>query len=455
MQLGNAAPDDFTAVVPREVLEIIAVLEKAGHEAYAVGGCVRDGLLGQTPKDWDITTSARPEEVKALFKNTYDTGIEHGTVSVRFGVELYEVTTYRVDGTYTDHRRPDSVRFTGSLKEDLARRDFTVNAMAWHPERGVVDPFDGQKDLAAGIIRCVGDPFERFEEDALRMLRAYRFAARYGFIIEPATERAIRLKKDLLDNVSRERVREEMEKILCSGYPGVLRDAAETGLLQKVLPEWTACENAPQQTPYHAYPIDEHTIRTVEACPPDRILRWAALVHDIAKPQCRKKDETGRDHFKGHPVKSAEMADAIFRRLRFDNDTRELAVIAVRYHDADFPEDERQMRKLLSRLPDGFYPLLLELQKADASAKNMDYFPGTMAKIERAEELYRRVIGEGQCVKMADMKLSGRDLLQIGFASGPEVGRVLNILLARVLEDPHINERTTLLAMAMELKAGV
>ena len=232
--------------IPRDAERILDELETAGFQAYVVGGCVRDSLMGRTPKDWDITTSAEPQDVKRIFRNTYDTGIEHGTVSVRFGMEIYEVTTFRVDGVYTDHRRPDTVQYTGSLREDLKRRDFTMNAMAYHPRTGVVDLFQGQEDLRAGRIRCVGEARERFEEDALRMLRAYRFAARFGFEIEETTKRAIREKAPLLANVSRERVREEMEQLLVSEHPEVLRDLAASGLMAQIIPEWMECVGVPQ-----------------------------------------------------------------------------------------------------------------------------------------------------------------------------------------------------------------
>lgn len=439
-------------LVPKNVERIIADLEEAGFEAYAVGGCVRDSLLGREPKDWDVTTSATPENVKSIFRSTYDTGIEHGTVSVRFGTSIYEVTTFRIDGDYSDHRRPDSVHYTNQLAQDLRRRDFTMNAMAYHPKTGVIDLFGGQKDLNEKCIRCVGDPRERFEEDALRMLRAYRFAARFGFHIEEKTENAVQEKASLLTNVSRERVREEMDHLLLSEYPGVLRRLISSGLMSYIIPEFIQSCGVEQNTPYHIYTVEEHVIRTVEAAAPVRALRWAALLHDIAKPVCRTTDGEGRDHFWGHPLKGAEMADRILRRLKFDNETRDAVVRMIQYHDMQPPENERHMRHLLSQLPDGFYPYLQALQAADAAAQNPDYLPLSRQRLELAGQLYQQVIRKGQCVKLADLAVNGRDLQDIGYPRGRVIGEVLNRLLQQVLDQPEINRREILLEVAQRLR---
>lgn len=438
--------------MPKDVERIIADLEDGGFEAYAVGGCVRDSLMGRKPKDWDVTTSATPADVKSIFRNTYDTGIEHGTVSVRFGTAIYEVTTFRIDGDYSDHRRPDAVRYTNQLAQDLRRRDFTMNAMAYHPSSGIIDLFGGQEDIARKCIRCVGEPRERFEEDALRMLRAYRFAARFGFEIEAATQRAVKEKAPLLVNVSRERVREEMDRLLLGEYPGVLRQLAESGLMNDIIPEFMACLNVRQNTPYHIYPVAEHMIRAVEAAPPVRALRWAALLHDIAKPQCRTTDAHGRDHFWEHPAKGAEMAEQILRRLKFDNETREAVVRMVRLHDTDPPGSEREMRYLLNRLPDGFYPYLLALQAADAAAQNPQMLPLSRKKLDQAQELYQKVVREGQCVKLADLAVNGSDLQKIGYPRGRAVGEVLSRLMRQVLDRPEINQRELLLEVAQRLR---
>lgn len=288
-----------TIHLPEAVQEIIHTLNRAGFEAYIVGGCVRDSLLGREPKDWDITTSARPEEVKALFPHTFDTGIKHGTVTVRRGGASYEVTTYRVDGNYTDHRRPDQVAFSSNLREDLLRRDFTINAMAYHPEHGLVDLYQGLEDLERGTIRCVGNAADRFQEDALRMLRALRFSAQLGFSIDPVTYQAIGILKALIRHVSWERIRDEMTKILISDHPEVLRQAYDTGLTQYILPEWKAMVETDQHHPYHAYTVAEHTIKAVQAIEADPILRWTMLLHDIGKPAAHTVDTAGVDHFVG------------------------------------------------------------------------------------------------------------------------------------------------------------
>ncbi|MFR8087672.1 MAG: HDIG domain-containing metalloprotein [Lachnospirales bacterium] len=438
--------------IPQQVGWILAELEKNGYEAYAVGGCVRDSLLGREPKDWDVTTSARPQDVKRIFRNTYDTGIEHGTVSVRVGTEIYEVTTFRVDGDYLDHRRPDSVEYTDKLAEDLKRRDFTMNAMAYHPRTGLIDLFGGQEDLRIGCIRCVGDPEERFEEDALRMLRAFRFAARFGFRVEEKTEKAVRIKASLLENVSRERVREEMDQLICSVHSGILRDICATGLMAYIIPEWMPCIGVAQNTPYHAYTVEEHMIRAVEAAQPVRVVRWAALLHDIAKPYCRNTDVKGRDHFPGHPGQSAQMADKILRRLKFDNATREAIVLSIRLHDETPPQDLCQMRHLMSRIPDGFYPYLQALQRADAAAQNPRYLEASIKRLDAAKGLYEHVVEEKQCVKLADLAINGRDLIDLGFPKGRMIGEVLQQLLHQVLDYPNMNQKAFLLDIANRLK---
>ncbi len=431
---------------------ILSDLEKAGFEAYIVGGCVRDSLMGNQPKDWDITTSAKPQDVKRIFRNTYDTGIEHGTVSVRFGTEIYEVTTYRVDGSYSDHRRPDAVEFTASLAEDLKRRDFTMNAMAYHPRTGLVDLFGGCRDIEQKRICAVGDPMERFDEDALRMLRAYRFAARFGFRLDQRTEFAIRRKAPLLSNVSRERIQAEMDELLVSPHPEILQDMVLSGLMHEIIPEWDACTGFPQNTPYHCFPVDIHLIRTVEAAPRDRVIRWAALLHDIGKPLVRQADADGRDHFPGHAEKSAEMANEILRRLKFDNNLRHAVVTLITEHDVAYPKDDAGMRHLLNRLPDGLYPYLHKLQEADAYARDPAYLQISLDELAEIRERYDRVVGEKQCVKLSQLAVTGRDLMEIGYTSGREMGQILNLLLEQVLDRPEYNQREILLQAAAKLR---
>ncbi len=300
---------------------IINNLQLHGYEAFAVGGCVRDSILARRPEDWDITTSAKPEEIKRLFRRTVDTGIEHGTVTVIIGKDSYEVTTYRVDGAYEDGRHPKEVRFTSRLEEDLQRRDFTINAMAYNDDVRLVDVFGGMKDLNHHLIRCVGDPRERFSEDALRILRAVRFSAQLNFPIEPDTAEAIKELAPTLEKISAERIQAELVKLLVSPHPERIRDAYELGITKVILPEWDAMAGVEQNTPHHRYDVAEHTIRAMKYVKRDKILRLTMLFHDMGKPSTKTTDENGRDHFKGHALVSEEIARKVLRRLKFDNET--------------------------------------------------------------------------------------------------------------------------------------
>ena len=323
----------MTIQIPSKVNSIIHTLQQHGHEAYAVGGCVRDSLLGRIPNDWDITTSAKPEEVKALFHRTIDTGIQHGTVTVMIEKEGFEVTTYRIDGEYTDSRHPKEVIFTPDLQEDLRRRDFTINAMAYNEEQGLVDCFGGREDLEQRIIRCVGNAEERFSEDALRILRALRFAAQLGCTVEEDTMTAIRKLAPTLANISAERIQAELLKMLVSPNPSMMRTVYETGISAVIMPEWDAVMETGQNNPHHKYSVGEHTIHALEAVEPQKVYRLAMLFHDFGKPLVKTTDEQGIDHFYGHGDVSAELAETIMRRLKFDNDTMDTVCKLVRYHD--------------------------------------------------------------------------------------------------------------------------
>ena len=320
--------------IPEKANEIITTLTAAGYEAYVVGGCVRDAILGREAADWDITTNARPEQVKALFPRTVDTGLQHGTVTVLNGKEGFEVTTYRIDGEYLDGRHPEQVLFTPNLLEDLKRRDFTINAMAYNEKEGLVDAFGGIGDLERGQIRCVGDPRERFTEDALRILRAVRFSAQLDFEIEAETKAALAEFAPRLTKVSAERIQVELMKLLTSDHPEVFRVVWETGITAVILPEFDACMETPQHNPHHCWNVGEHILRTLTGVEKDKALRWAALLHDMGKPATRTTDEQGIDHFHGHAKLGAEMANGILRRLKFDNDTRKRVVRLVEFHDA-------------------------------------------------------------------------------------------------------------------------
>ena len=312
---------DVKIKMPGKVNKIIGVLQEAGFEAYAVGGCIRDSLLGRTPNDWDITTSAKPMEVKALFSHTIDTGIQHGTVTILLDREGFEVTTYRIDGEYEDGRHPKEVSFTGSLEEDLKRRDFTINALAYNETAGLIDIFEGQKDLKDGIIRCVGNAEERFTEDALRMLRAIRFSAQLGYRIEENTLAAIHKLAGNLEKISAERIQTELLKLMVSPHPDYLRTAYECGVTKVFFPEFDLAMETPQNHPHHCYNVGEHILHSLIEVPADKVLRLTMLLHDIAKPQCLTVDEKGITHFHGHEEMGAEMSRVILRRLRMDNDT--------------------------------------------------------------------------------------------------------------------------------------
>lgn len=433
--------------IPVNAEKILRVLEKQGFEAFIVGGCVRDSILGRRPDDWDITTSARPEQVKALFRRTVDTGLKHGTVTVLMDKESYEVTTYRIDGEYEDGRHPKEVAFTASLEEDLKRRDFTINAMAYHPDRGLVDLFHGMDDIRAEIIRCVGNPLERFGEDALRILRAVRFSAQLGFSIEAETKTGIEELVPNLKLVSAERIQTELVKLLVSPHPDYLLTAYETGITRQFLPEFDACMETGQNTPHHCLSVGLHTLQSLLNIRPDKVLRLTMLLHDIGKPAVKKTDENGRDHFKMHGPAGEKMASAILRRLKFDNDTISKVCRLIRWHDDRPAPDMCSVRRAVNRIGEDIFPLYLEVQRADMLAQSTYKREEKAARLEGVNECYRKILEEGQCVSLKSMAVKGRDLIAAGYAPGPELGEILDRLLEHVLEHPEDNEKDRLLAL--------
>lgn len=437
--------------IPPKVDRILKTLEKAGFEAYAVGGCVRDRVLSDTPDDWDITTSAKPKQVKSLFHRTIDTGLQHGTVTVLLDKEGFEVTTYRVDGVYEDGRHPKDVTFTASLEEDLKRRDFTINAMAYNPKQGLVDPFGGLGDLEKKVIRCVGDPKERFTEDALRILRAVRFSAKLGFSIDPATENALSLLAPNLEKVSAERIQVELVKLLISDHPDYLRTAWRAGVTKIFLPEFDTCMETQQNTPYHMYSVGEHILHSLVNIRPDRVLRLTMLLHDIGKPVCRTTDENGRDHFKGHGPVGEKLAGEILRRLKFDNDTIRKVCRLIRWHDLRPKAEETQVRCAVNSIGEDLFPLYLEVQRADMLAQSLYRREQKEERLDAVEQIYHRICERGDCVSLKGLDISGRDLIQAGLKAGPSIGRILESLLDQVLEDPGKNNREYLLAQAEQL----
>lgn len=447
----------ITIQMPKNAEQIIKTLTENGYEAYIVGGCVRDAVLGKEPEDWDITTSAKPEQVKALFRRTVDTGIQHGTVTVVMKnvntgrLENYEVTTYRVDGKYEDHRRPKTVAFTASLMEDMKRRDFTMNAMAYNESAGLVDYFDGIGDLERGVIRCVGRPKERFDEDALRILRAVRFAAQMDFVIAEETREAIRNQAGFLQNISAERIHMELTKLLISKHPERLRTAYELGVTAVVLPEFDAMMETEQNNKHHMYSVGEHTLHVMEEVPATETLRWAALLHDVAKPVTKTSDEGG-DHFYGHNEEGAEIAGDILKRLKFDNDTTGRVKRLVLWHDYGMGQmpSMKSFRKSLSKMGADLFEDYVCIKRADILAQSRYQREEKLANLERMQEYYRQVIEQEQCLNLKDLKISGRDLLELGVKPGKKMGAMLNMLLEAVLERPELNDREILLSMVKE-----
>lgn len=431
--------------LPEKVNTIIDCLEQAGYEAYAVGGCVRDTLLHRVPGDWDITTSAKPMEVKKLFRRTIDTGIEHGTVTVMLDKEGFEVTTYRIDGEYEDARHPKQVAYTKNLLEDLKRRDFTINAMAYNKRDGLIDAFGGIEDLKKGVIRCVGNPMHRFSEDALRMLRAVRFAAQLGFSIEENTKKAIVTLAPNLSKISAERIQVEFVKLLTSNHPEELRTLYETGITGIIFPEFDVMMKEEQHNPHHCYTVGEHTIAALCNIKEDKVLRLTMLLHDMAKPVCKTVDEKGICHYYGHPKKSAEMARKFFNRLKFDSATRDKVCCLVQWHDDNPPLEEQMIRKAIHRIGTQCYPALFQVKRADILAQSDYERDQKLAYVDAYEKMYGEIIEKGQCLTLKELAVTGSDLIKLGMKPGKVIGETLNDLLQVVLEHPEKNKKEILL----------
>ena len=438
--------------LPVDVKNIIETLEANGYEAFAVGGCVRDTLLLRVPGDWDITTSAKPEEVKALFIHTIDTGIQHGTVTVMKNHVGYEVTTYRIDGEYEDARHPKEVIFTANLVEDLKRRDFTINAMAYNDRAGIVDEFDGIKDLEEKVIRCVGNPKERFSEDALRMLRAVRFAAQLGFTIDEDTKAAIKELAPTLSKVSKERIAVELIKILTSDHPEEIRTAYELGLTRVFMPEFDVAMETVQNNQHHKYTVGEHSIVAMQHVSSEKMIRLIMLLHDLAKPVVLTTDDKGVDHFVGHTQAGANMAKGILKRLKFDNATIDFVYRMVKHHDDRPPMDNMALvRRRISEIGLENMPMMIEIKRADILAQSDYEFASKMGYVDDLERAYKEVIEKNYCVDKKDLSLNGRDLIAMGMKPGEEIGVVLDLLFDIVINDPKLNEREKLLERANKL----
>ena len=427
--------------LPRKVVLIIKNLQRHGYDAYSVGGCVRDSILNRKPEDWDITTSAKPEQVKRIFRRTVDTGIEHGTVTVLIGKDGFEVTTYRVDGLYEDGRHPKEVTFTSRLEEDLKRRDFTINAMAYNDDERLVDAFGGMRDLNYHLIRCVGDPKERFSEDALRILRAVRFSAQLAFPIEPETAEAIKSLAPNLEKISAERIQAELVKLLVSDHPERIQDACELGITKVVLPEWDDMVGVKQNTPHHKYDVAAHTVHALQNVKNDKVLRLTMLFHDMGKPVMKTTDENGRDHFKGHAIASEQIAKTVMKRLKFDNDTIRKVTKLVAYHDYRMEPTGANVRRAMHEIGVELFPYYLAVRLADTKAQSSYERRGKLENIIQIRELYRNALRNKECVTLKDLAVTGTDLINLGIAPGKELGTLLNELLDMVIEDPAWNQK--------------
>lgn len=432
--------------VPSDVEKIIEKLTSSGYKAYAVGGCVRDSIMGKTPHDWDICTSARPEEILASLDthNIIESGLKHGTVTVKVDGELYEITTFRSEGEYKDNRRPESVEFITSLKEDLSRRDFTVNAMAYNSFDGLCDYFNGTEDIENKIIRCVGDPDKRFSEDALRIMRALRFASKLGFEIEENTKAALRRNARLLKNISVERIAAELVQILDGEYAEqILLDY--TDVLGVFIPEILPMVGLEQRNPHHSFDVWTHTVYVIVNSPHGRIMRLSALLHDIAKPRCFTVDERGTGHFHGHPEVGAKMAGKILRRLHFDNDTINKASTLIRYHDQRPKLEAKYVRRLIAKTgAENFLPLL-DLKRADAKGQNPVTVPDKLKYIDELEKMFTELTADGSEFNIKTLKLTGSDLMDLGVSQGREIGYWLKEMLDRVIEGKIQNDKKALL----------
>lgn len=448
LNIQNKQRRQINICLPQKVSFILDRLMQHGYEAYAVGGCVRDSLLGRVPGDWDITTSAQPAQVKRLFAKTVDTGIAHGTVTVMYGQEGFEVTTYRIDGKYEDGRHPKEVSFTRSLLEDLKRRDFTINAMAYNRQDGLVDAFCGMDDLEKGEIRCVGSPIDRFQEDALRLLRAVRFGAQLGFKIADETREAIKEAAPDLRRISAERIQAELVKLVVSPHPERIVELYELGITKIIMPEFDRMMETAQNHPHHCYSVGEHAVYSMMYVEPDKILRLAMLFHDIAKPICRTTDTDGIDHFHGHPAKSAEMAKQVFRRLKFDRDTMNAVCRLVNWHDYNPPLTKKSVRRAVRKVGQAQFPAVFAVKRADILAQSSYQRAEKLAYTDAYEQLYQDIIAQRDCLDLKQLAVSGRDLISLGVQQGRQIGEILNYLLEIVLEEPDKNEKVYLLNLA-------
>lgn len=430
--------------IPKDVEFILDKLNYIGYKAYVVGGCVRDSILNRKPKDWDICTNALPEVVVGLFDKTIPTGLQHGTVTVMINNEGYEITTFRIDGEYEDGRHPGAVEFTDDLILDLSRRDLTINAMAYNNKEGLVDPFGGVGDINNKMVRTVGHAYDRFNEDALRMLRAIRFSAQLGFVIDNEIIQTIKHLNNKLSMVSIERIRTEFEKILMSDVSRI-NDLIELGAMKYIIPELELCIGIEQDNPYHCFDVYKHILYATDYIDSVLYLKLTMLLHDICKPQCEIIDENRIGHFYNHAELSFEKSIEILKRLKYDNDTIKKVSTLIKYHDREIAATKKSIRKLLNLIGENMFRDLLKVKYADIMAQNPDKFQDRMDKLVIIKNKLNEIIEQNECVSFKDLKINGKDLIELGIAPGKEIGRLLNICLDKVLGNPELNNRKELL----------
>ena len=443
----------YNKQIPKEAICIIDTIEKAGYEAYIVGGCVRDLLMGRTPHDWDITTSAKPEQVKEVFRRTYDTGIKHGTVTVILNEQHFEVTTYRIEGEYKDFRRPEEVSFVEDITLDLSRRDFTMNAIAYHPVRGFVDPYHGQEAIKKGYISSVRCAKERFTEDALRILRAVRFSAQLGFSIDEDTIQGIEACKELLTHISKERIRDEFLKICVSDRPIHINLLRKLGLLEYIIPEFIKTYDTPQNHPHHIYHVAQHTLVAMENVEPTIRLRLTMLLHDLGKAYTRTTDKNGIDHFYNHPKKSVELAGKILRELKLDNRMIKEVSSLIYFHDYHIKHtiDKIYVKKMLMEIGPELFDELMKVQLADARSQNPDKLEPKIKNIEKQKKLKEEVMASNEPYQKSMLAITGSDLMAAGIPRGKEIGWLLDEALDKVIRDPLANEKDKLISYCQKI----
>lgn len=431
--------------VPEYVRTALEALESKGFSAYTVGGAVRDSILGLPVSDWDITTSASPEETEEVFEGfrVIETGIRHGTVTVIVDSNPIEITTMRIDGDYTDNRRPDSVEFTDDIAADLSRRDFTVNAIAYSPVRGLADPFGGVDDIRRKVIRCVGNADRRFQEDSLRIMRALRFGCLPGFTIEKETSESLVRNRALLKNIAGERIFRELSKLLCTDKaPGILREYRD--IFFEIMPQLAPMYGCPQNTPFHRFDVWEHTLHCIEYSPQTPEIRFAALLHDSGKPACRVTDTNGTDHFKSHGPESKKIAHVILSYLKVSNSFMNDVETLTEYHDISSElMEEAEFKRWLGILGERYFTLLFDIKRADIKAKSEMCFY-RLELIDKAEKKMHEILDRGDCLTVSRLKISGNDLIREGF-SGPGIGEELNIILDAVLSGRIENRKEAIL----------